>query len=114
MNLDSRPVVVVLEDSQPLRTALCSALSNEGYEVRAPEDPRAWKQEAGIRPDVVVMDLAGYSGDLARPLVEAFSEARIVAIEPPVEVRASVEPIGFPFSLSALMGALGPGPGVAH
>lgn len=100
------PVIVVLEESEPLRTALCSALAAEGFEVRAPSDRAAWSESARIHPRVVLMDLAGYTAESARALVDAFQSARIVAIEPPDEVRERVEPIPLPFSLSALMGAV--------
>lgn len=106
MNLTSRPVIVVLEESEPLRAALSSALIAEGFEVRAPSDRAAWRDTARLRPEVVVIDLAGYTAEAASPLVDAFGGARIVAIEPPEELAARVEPIGLPFSLSALMGAV--------
>lgn len=106
MSVDARPVILVLEESEPLRRAICSALTAEGFEVRAPSDRAAWQDSARTEPRVVLIDLAGYSAENAARLVEAFQPARIVAIEPPEELRGRVARIPLPFSLSALVGAV--------
>jgi SAM-dependent methyltransferase len=64
------------------------ARSVDAYERGRPGYPREAVAALGLRPGLVVLDLAAGTGKLSRPLVEAGAD--VIAVEPVAEMRAAL------------------------
>ncbi|MGD9528397.1 response regulator transcription factor [Pseudonocardia sp.] len=75
--------VLVVEDSEAIRTAVLAGLAGAGYEATGREDGRALEQDlAAFRPDLVVLDvmLPGRDGFALLDVVRRRSDAGVVML----------------------------------
>ncbi len=82
--MSAAPSVLLVEDSEPIRTAFTILLEETGYRVHAAEDgPEALRTATEHVPDLVLLDmgLPGMDGlDVVRALKEQPGTARIPVI----------------------------------
>lgn len=79
----ARPRVLIVEDTESIRVAVESALSDEGYETLAlPDGSRFEENLAGFRPDLVLLDvmLPGRDGFALLRATRSSTDAGVILV----------------------------------
>lgn len=112
---NDRPVILAVEDDQPVRTLLRDIFVEAGYEVMLAEDGlTALAALAAVMPDVMTLDLEMPRLDGAHLLAQlrggaarALAVVIISAQEPPATVRAMAQAIvPKPFDIADLLAVI--------
>lgn len=115
MNVQTRPVVLVVDDDASIREMIRTALAEDGFEVRtAPDGVAALEAFRAAQPDAIVLDLqmprmdGWHFCDELRKLTHAWPIPIVIVsasghLDPPCEELAPAAALAKPFDIEQLV-----------